>query len=120
MKEDQKIIEEASETLAEKLVETDEYEKLNKLEKEVEADSEAKELLEAYQEKNEMLEMMGGLDLAGDDGLEKLEKELNNNEKISAYFKAEEKWVELLQELFAEVSNQLEFNYLGSIGGGCC
>lgn len=120
MTDDQLIIKEACETLTEKIVKTDEYKKLDSLREEIKKDPADRKLLMDYQEKSNTVAMMGGVDFSGDNELEKLEEKIAGNETVSAYLEAEEAWTELLEQLFTEIGKELDFNFLGSLGGGCC
>ncbi|MDZ7671744.1 MAG: YlbF family regulator [Halanaerobiales bacterium] len=120
MTEDKTVITEASNVLAEKLVKTKKYQELESLKKKINKNPDDRKLLKDYQEKTNMIAMMGGINFSDDNQLEQLKEKINDNKTVSAYLKAEEAWEKYLEELFVEIGNELEFDFLGSLGGGCC
>ena len=85
----------------------------------LENDSEAKALLQEYQQKQRQLQT-GGFDESVMSELRELQEEMNDNDTIQAHREAQEALVELLQETNEVISEKIGREFAQSLGGGCC
>ncbi|WP_018257197.1 halo-CC-star protein HcsL [Halomicrobium katesii] len=115
----EQAIEERLQTFIETVKDSETYEEFVAANERLEADSEARALLEEYQQKKRQLQR-GGSDDATMSELRELRTELDDNEIIQAHQAAQEAFVSLLQETNDVISEQIGREFAQSLGGGCC
>ena len=87
--------------------------------KELEADSEAVELLETHRQKQDALQD-DEFDPSVMGELRDLQTELSNNETIQQHRDAQAELVDLLQRTNDAISERIDQEFARSLGGGCC
>lgn len=85
----------------------------------LEADSEAKALLEAYQQKQQQLQE-NEFDPSVMSELRELQTELSDNETIQQHQAAQQQLVDLLKQTNDVISERIGQEFAQSLGGGCC
>jgi cell fate (sporulation/competence/biofilm development) regulator YlbF (YheA/YmcA/DUF963 family) len=111
--------------LGDAIVAAAEYQAFNAAEQHYQNDSQARELLGQFQEEQRTVQLMQQLRTAtAEDAqrLEDLQKNVEANETLAAYFDAQEKLVALLRELNEFISGQLNMDFaeLTKPQRGCC
>lgn len=87
--------------------------------RQLEADSEAKALLEAYQQKQRQLQE-NEFDPSVMSELRELQTELSDNETIQQHQAAQQQLVDLLKQTNDVISERIGQEFARSLGGGCC
>lgn len=112
-------VEERLQAFVDTIRDSEPYQEFLEAEARLEADEEALELLEAYDETQQRLQE-DEFDQSVMSELRDLQTSLSNNEVIQAYQAAEEDLIELLTETNDAVSEKIGEQFAQSIGGGCC
>ena len=115
---EESTVEEELDVFLETLRESETYQQVIDTQAELEADSEAMELLDAYQQKQQQLQEE--FDPSVMSKLRELQTELSNNETIQRHQAAQEDLVDLLKQTNDVISEQIGQEFAQSLGGGCC
>lgn len=103
----------------ETLRDSETYQRFVEAQKELEADSEAVELLETHRQKQDALQD-DEFDPSVMGELRDLQTELSNNETIQQHRDAQAELVDLLQRTNDAISERIDQEFARSLGGGCC
>lgn len=112
-------VEEQLQTFVDTICDSETYQEFVEAEARLEADEEALELLETYDETQQRLQE-DRFDQSVMGELRDLQTNLSNNEVIQEYQAAEENLIELLNETNDAVSEKIGEKFAQSVGGGCC
>jgi len=94
------------------------YQQFAEASQRLEADREAMELLETYQQKQQQLQENFDQKLMAE--LQELQSDLSNNERVQQHRAAQSELIELLQETNDVISQPIGMEFAQSPGGGCC
>jgi len=112
-------VEESLQSFIETLRDSATYRQFVDASEQLEADEEARSLLEAYQEKQQELQA-DEFDSSIMSELQELQSEVSNNDTIQQHRAAQEELVALLEETNDVISEQIRQEFAQSLGGGCC
>lgn len=100
------------------LEESETYQQFVEANEQLENDQEAMALLQEFQQKQQ--QMQRSFDQSVMQELQELKEEMSENETIQQHQKAQQEFVELLQETDDAVSEHIGEQFAQSTGGGCC
>lgn len=112
-------VEESLQTFLDTVRDSETYQQFVDAQVRLEADDEAKELLQAYEQKQQQLQT-DEFDQSLMSELQGLQTEVSNNEVIQQYQSAEADLIELLTETNDVISEKIGEEFAQSLGGGCC
>lgn len=111
-------VEEELDVFIETLRDSETYQQVIDTQAELEADSEAMALLNAYQQKQQQLQEEFDPSVMSE--LRDLQTELSNNETIQRHQAAQEELIDLLTQTNDIISERIGQEFAQSLGGGCC
>lgn len=112
-------VEESLQTFIETLHNSKAYQQFVDANKQLNADEEARSLLETYQQKQQELDT-DDFDSSILGELQELKTKVSNNVTIQEYQAAQEEFTTLLEQTNDVISEQIRQEFAQSLGGGCC
>ncbi|WP_182022675.1 halo-CC-star protein HcsL [Haloquadratum walsbyi] len=112
-------VEESLQTFIETLHNSKTYQQFVDANKQLNADEEARSLLETYQQKQQELDT-DDFDSSILGELQELKTKVSNNVTIQEYQAAREEFIALLEQTNDVISEQIRQEFAQSLGGGCC
>ena len=112
-------VEESLQAFIETLRDSATYQQFVDASEQLEADEEARSLLEAYQEKQQELQA-DEFDPSVMSELQELQSEVSNNDTIQQHRAAQAELAALLEETNDVISERIGQEFAQSLGGGCC
>ena len=112
-------VEESLQAFIETLRDSATYQQLVDASEQLEADEEARSLLEAYQEKQQELQA-DEFDPSVMSELQELQSEVSNNDTIQQHRAAQAELAALLEETNDVISERIGQEFAQSLRGGCC
>lgn len=112
-------VEESLQTFLDAISDSETYQQFVDAQARLEADDEAMELLQAYEQKQQQLQA-NEFDQSRMSELQELQTEVSNTEVIQRHQSAEADLIELLTETNDVISEKIGEEFAQSLGGGCC
>lgn len=112
-------VEESLQTFLDAISDSETYQQFVDAQARLEADDEAMELLQAYEQKQQQLQA-NEFDQSRMSELQDLQTEVSNTEVIQRHQSAEADLIELLTETNDVISEKIGEEFAQSLGGGCC
>ncbi|NUE02676.1 YlbF family regulator [Halorubraceae archaeon YAN] len=111
-------VEKKLQTFIDAVADSESYQEFIEVNKKLESDPEAMELLDEYRQKQQQMQQGFDQELMAE--LQEIQTELSENKTIQQHREAQSALVELLQETNDVISEPIGMEFAQSSGGGCC